>query len=77
MFFVYFERARGIPHCQNCRHQRRLPLKHYIEQIKADSVKVQTDREGAAREGQRDNSIQCDTPLTDQIEDLMRSLPPA
>ena len=37
-------------------------------------------REGAQRPSEprlRDSRIQCDTPLTDQIEALMRSLPPA
>ena len=48
-------------------------LTSYKKQLKAI-------REGAQRASEprlRDSRIKCDTPLTDQIEALMRSLPPA
>jgi hypothetical protein len=52
-------------------------MKHYIEQLQAVSEQVQRQRDCAQSGPKPDSRIHCDTPLTEQIEALMRSLPPA
>jgi hypothetical protein len=51
-------------------------MKHYIEQLQAVSEQVQRQRDCAQSGPKPDSRINCDTPLTEQIETLMRSLPP-
>lgn len=54
-------------------------MKHYIAQLRAESERIERERREAQRIAQSggDTRILCNTPLTDQIEALMRSLPPA
>jgi hypothetical protein len=53
-------------------------MKAYIDQLKADVAEANLRREDAkSKTHNADTRILCDTPLVDQIEDLMRSLPPA
>jgi hypothetical protein len=52
-------------------------MKHYIEQLQAVADQAQRQSEGVLPTWSKDGRIQCDTPLTEQIEALMRSLPPA
>ena len=56
-------------------------MKLYIEQLRAERERARLESKEAIRAAERkrlrDTRIQCDTPLTDQIEALMRSLPPA
>ena len=56
-------------------------MKLYIEQLRAERERALLETKEAIRAAERkrlrDSRIQCDTPLTDQIEALMRSLPPA
>ena len=56
-------------------------MKQYIEQLRAERERAQRENIQAIRDAERkrlqDSRIQCDTPLTEQIEALMRSLPPA
>ncbi len=52
-------------------------MKHHIEHLQAVAEQAQRQREGALTARNRDSRIHCDTPLTEQIEALMRSLPPA
>lgn len=55
-------------------------MKHYIDKLREEAAVAETNRRQAAAQSKRqgvDTRILCDTPLTDQIEALMRSLPPA
>ena len=56
-------------------------MKQYIEQLRAERERAQRESIQAIRDAERkrlrDSRIKCDTPLTEQIEALMRSLPPA
>jgi hypothetical protein len=52
-------------------------LEGYITALKEQQARMQAEREVENRKRLRDSRIQCDTALTDQIEALMRSLPPA
>ena len=52
-------------------------MKTYIDQLKADTEADNLRREEANAQRQyADPRVLCDTPLTEQIESLMRSLPP-
>ena len=52
-------------------------MKHYIDQLKADTAEVNRQREEVrAKPLGADPRVLCDIPLTQQIESLMRSLPP-
>ena len=52
-------------------------MKTYIDQLKADTAEANLRCEEAkAQTHQADTRVLCDTPLTEQIEALMRSLPP-
>jgi hypothetical protein len=56
-------------------------MKLYIEQLRAERERARLETKDAIRAAERkrlrDTRIKCDTSLTDQIEALMRSLPPA
>lgn len=56
-------------------------MKCYINHLRSESERVRAESREAIRAAERrrlcDSRIQCDTRLTDQIEGLMRSLPPA
>jgi hypothetical protein len=56
-------------------------MKHYISHLHKEHERVQSERIQMIRDSERkrlrDCRIHCDTPLTDQVETLMRSLPPA
>ena len=56
-------------------------MKRYIDHLRSESERIRAESKEAIRTAERkrlrDTRIQCDTPLTDQIEALMRSLPPA
>lgn len=56
-------------------------MKLYMDHLRAERERAQAELKEAIRAAERkrlrDRRIQCDTPLTDQIEGLMRSLPPA
>jgi hypothetical protein len=56
-------------------------MKLYIDHLRAERERAQSESKEAIRAAERkrlrDSRIQCDTPLNDQIEALMRSLPPA
>ena len=55
-----------------------MAMQSYIEQLKADTAAANQRREEAlAKPKCSDPRIQCDKPLTDQISELMRSLPTA
>ena len=60
-------------------------MKTYIDQLKADTIdQLKADtaeatlrcEEAKAQRKPADSRVLCDIPLTDQIESLMRSLPP-
>ena len=52
-------------------------MKHYIAQLQAVAEQAQRQRDVGLPSPHKDRRIQNDTPLTEQIEALMRSLPPA
>lgn len=52
-------------------------MKHYIGQLRAVAEQAQRQREVALAKCGGDGRIQCEQPLAEQIEVLMRSLPPA
>jgi hypothetical protein len=53
-------------------------MKNYIDQLKADTAEANLRREEAKSKSHNvDGRVLCDTPLTDQIETLMRSLSPS
>lgn len=56
-------------------------MKRYIDHLRSESERIRAESKEAIRAAERkrllDSRIQCDTPLTKQIEALMRSLPPA
>jgi hypothetical protein len=52
-------------------------MKQYLAELQAEAERLYTARQRTAREQLADTRIQCDVPLTDQINALMRSLPPA
>jgi hypothetical protein len=56
-------------------------MKLYIDHLRAERERARVESKEAIRAAERkrlsDSRIQFDTPLTDQIEALMRSLPPA
>jgi hypothetical protein len=56
-------------------------MKLYIDHLRAERERAKAESKEAIRAAERkrlrDTRIQCATPLTDQIEALMRSLPPA
>jgi len=52
-------------------------MKHYIEELQAVAEQAQRQRDVGLHGPHKDRRIQNDTPLTEQIEALMRSLPPA
>ena len=56
-------------------------MKAYIAHLRAERDRIQAESKEAIRAAEskrlRDSRIQCDTPLTEQIEALMRSLPPS
>ena len=57
---------------------KELYMKAYIQNIRKVSDKVELMHKAAGQAKHRPNSrIVCSTPLTDQINGLMRSLPPA
>jgi hypothetical protein len=53
-------------------------MKTYIDQLKADTAEADNLRheEAKSKTHHADPRVLCDTPLTEQIESLMRSLPP-
>ena len=53
-------------------------MKTYIDQLKADTAKanLRQEEEAKAQTHHADPRVLCDKPLTEQIEALMRSLPP-
>ena len=53
-------------------------MKTYIDQLKADTVEanLRREEETMAKTKGTNTRVLCDTPLTEQIEALMRSLPP-
>ena len=53
-------------------------MKTYIDQLKADTAEANSrhEEEVKAQRKPTDTRVLCDTPLTDQIEALMNSLPP-
>jgi hypothetical protein len=53
-------------------------MKTYIDQLKADTAEanLRLEEEAKAQHPHADPRVLCDKPLTDQIEALMRSLPP-
>lgn len=55
-------------------------MKLYIDHLRAERERVRAESKEAIRAAERkrlrDSRIQCDTPLTEQIGALMRSLPP-
>jgi hypothetical protein len=53
-------------------------MKTYIDQLKADTAEADNLRSEEAKDNRQhaDTRVLCDKPLTDQIESLMRSLPP-
>ena len=56
-------------------------MKLYIDHLRAERERARVESkeaiQAAERKRLRDSRIQCDTPLTEQVEALMRSLPPA
>ncbi|MBF9022931.1 MULTISPECIES: hypothetical protein [unclassified Roseobacter] len=56
-------------------------MKRYIDHLRAERERAKNESKEAIRAAERkrlrDSRIQCDIPLTNQIEALMRSLPPA
>ena len=52
-------------------------MKHYIAQLQAVAEQAQRQRDVGLLGPHKDRRIQSNTPLTEQIEALMRSLPPA
>lgn len=56
-------------------------MKLYIDHLRAERERAKNESKEAIRAAERkrlrDSRIQCDIPLTNQIEALMRSLPPA
>ncbi len=56
-------------------------MKRYIDHLRSESERIRAESKEAIRAAERkrlrDTRIQCDTPLTKQIEALMCSLPPA
>lgn len=56
-------------------------MKRYIDHLRSESERIRAESKeairAAERKSMRDGRIQCDIALTDQIEALMRSLPPA
>lgn len=56
-------------------------MKLYIDHLRAERERARSETKEAIRASERkrlrDSRIQCGTSLTDQIEALMRSLPPA
>lgn len=52
-------------------------MKHYIEELQGVVEQAQRQREEVLKARNRDSRLHCDTPLVEQIEALMRSLPPA
>lgn len=56
-------------------------MKLYIDHLRAERERAHSESKEAIRSAERnrlrDSRIQCDISLTDQIEALMRSLPPA
>lgn len=56
-------------------------MKLYIDHLRAERERARNESKEAIRAAERkrlrDSRIQCDTPLTEQIEALMRSLPRA
>ena len=56
-------------------------MKLYINHLRAECERARHETKEAIRAAERkrlrDSRIQCDKPLTEQIEALMRSLPPA
>lgn len=56
-------------------------MKLYIDHLRAERERARAESKDAIRAAERkrlrDCRIQCETQLTDQIEALMRSLPPA
>ena len=53
-------------------------MKAYIDQLKANSAEANRQSAVAkAKQQKGDSRVLCDKPLTDQITDLMLSLPPA
>lgn len=68
--------------CRNRRrpnHQRKRGMKSYIEELQGACERAHHERLEAIRATERkrinDCRIHCETPLTEQIEALMRSLP--
>ena len=53
-------------------------MQSYIDKLKAETTAEQARLEQAKLSKRTDDSrVVCDKPLTEQIEELMRSLPPA
>jgi hypothetical protein len=52
-------------------------MKQYIAELRAEAARLNGATEQSPRKRQADTRIQCEVPLTDQINALMRSLPPA
>lgn len=52
-------------------------MKQYIAELRAEAARLYGAREQSARKCPGDTRIHCEVPLTDQITNLMRSLPPA
>lgn len=56
-------------------------MKRYMDYLRSESERIRAESKEAIRAAERkrlsDSRIQCETPLTKQIEALMRSLPPA
>jgi hypothetical protein len=55
-----------------------MTMKMYVDQLKANSDEANLRHEAAkAKKQKTDKRILCDKPLTEQITELMASLPPA